>query len=120
MGALFPNFEQDAGEYLAAKEYWATMWERASSATTLSWETGWYGNPDQDGNPIFSAKAEGYVFRALMSTPEEDPHLGTYFRETMDDDKELVVHCTLFDETVPKIEALMRCWALDPELLLQL
>lgn len=110
---MLPPVEQ----YEAAVEWWRLLWQKIPSE---GWISPFYNNPDQDGNPIFSAwsPTERRVIRVLQLSnrprdedEDDDVHLDFWWDVFGDDVQELIVCCDGLDaEEVDFVRSLIERW----------
>lgn len=124
----FPKFLKDASVYDDTWKFWAETWKQLMRRTdqNMLWETPWFGagipggNPDRDGNPIFSAvcQSTGIGIRVIQFEREatDDIELDWwigYSCENAGDPgaiRELVISCILTDNTLRTIRSWMSSW----------
>jgi len=127
---LFPNFLNDAHEYQQAESLWQTQWEELVRHVGQEWlwETPWLktdfanGTPCRDGNPIFSAisRSKGLGVRIIQVEPGDKQRelyvwTNVFAKGDPEEIKELVISCSLTQETLLDAVDLMKRWLTDEE-----
>jgi hypothetical protein len=122
---LFPDFLRDPREYGQARTLWVERWEELvrSAGQAAAWESPFYttkyvdGTPCRDGNPIFSAgdPVRRIGVRVIQFEPTGDAGELVSWRNTFakgepEEIEELVISCSLTDETLSKACDLIRQW----------
>lgn len=125
---LFPDFLKDAGQYDQAQQLWAEKWEESvrSAGQVAAWESPYYattyanGTACRDGNPIFSAAdpVRRIGVRVIQFEPTGDAGELASWRNTFakgepEEIEELVISCSLTEETLSKACDLIRRWIVD-------
>jgi hypothetical protein len=127
---IYKNFLSDPEEYRLAIEYWQALCKFALrlSDSQEVWEP-WLnthfvnGKPFQDGNPIYSLISKG-AKKGIRIIQEElnsnDIEIAAWLNTFGEDDadpnsniQELVIVCTLSEETSKIASSLIQKWAID-------
>jgi hypothetical protein len=133
MPHLFPEFLERAEEYQKAQDYWNALWNRLPRLDREAggWRSGWFGpNPQNDGNPIFTAisEQERKAIRIIQfePRPEDTGPEVDYWLDTFGGDlanpraiRELVICCSLSTSSSDYVLKLMNAWLVGDEFEIQ-
>lgn len=127
-GFLFPDFLSDPGQYQQAQDLWRRTWDEIVAETDQAplWQTPFYattfadGTPCRDGDPIFSAADPPRRIGVRVIPFEPTGELGelaswrdTFAKGEPEEIEELVISCSLTEETLAKARDLIRRWIAD-------
>ena len=122
---LFPNFLSDPQQYQEAEEFWLKNWEELVQDVGQAdrWKAPHYtttfvdGTPCRDGDPIFSAVdlARRLGVRVIQFEPTGDSGEIVSWQDTFAEGepeaiRDLVISCSLTDETFSQARELIRQW----------
>jgi hypothetical protein len=122
---LFPDFLNDPQQYQQAEALWLRTWKELVDdvGQTQLWNAPLYtttfvdGTPCRDGDPIFSAvdPTRRLGVRIIQFEPPGDVGeivfwLDTFAEGEPEEVRELVISCSLTDETLSRARDLIRQW----------
>lgn len=121
----FPDFLSEPEQYQQAQDLWLRAWNElvAEAGQASLWQVPLYattfvdGTPCRDGDPIFSAAdpVRRIGVRVIQFEPTGDAGELVFWRNTFakgepEEIEELVISCSLTDETLAKACDLIRQW----------
>jgi hypothetical protein len=122
---LFPDFLDDPQQYQEAEEFWLRTWKELvrEAEQANQWKSPHYtttlvdGTPCRDGDPIFSAvdPTRRLGVRIIQFEPTGDSGEIVSWQDTFaegepEEVRDLVISCSLTDETLSKACDLIRQW----------
>lgn len=122
---LFPNFLADPEQYRLTEEFWLKIWEELirDVGQFRLWKVPFYtttfnaGQPCRDGNPISSAvdSIRRLGVRIIQFEPaggvgEIASWVNAFAKGEPEEIKELVISCSLTNDTLPIARDLIRQW----------
>jgi hypothetical protein len=126
--SLFPDFLKDPEQYQQARDLWLRAWNELITEVgpAALWQAPFYattyadGTPCRDGNPIFSAAdpVRRIGVRVIQFEPTGDAGELTSWRNIFakgepEEIEELVISCSLTEETLSKACDLIRQWIIS-------
>jgi hypothetical protein len=117
----FVNYLDDEDVYSALEKYWIDMFFMLLHKENMDrsdWICPYYntafsnGKKIMDGNPIFSAKSKkkNKIIKIIQESSKNGDLLFYWINNSMDNEKELVIVCTLNNNNLEKIKDIIISW----------